>query len=144
MLPFSLLTPRLKKRGVTIETEIEYRVGPYFVLAVNVKAIDWGRLLKMTHRDVAERSSRWTKEQKEQHPEDDEDKSPGQASVMVSFIMLIYRLFRLTKNEVLAQFLAWLYYVHWIISVPVCFLLYHFVIGATFRTYFLSAVADGK
>lgn len=27
---------RLKRRGVFIESEIEYRVGPYFVLAMNV------------------------------------------------------------------------------------------------------------
>ena len=135
-----LLTPRLKKRGVFIETEIEYRVGPYFVLAVNIKSIDWTKLVKMTHRDVAERKSRWV----DKNNSDDVKQPSGQAGVIVSFATLCYHLSRMTKYEVLAQFLAWLHYCHWIISTPICFLLYHLAIGSTFRTYFLSSVADGK
>jgi hypothetical protein len=135
-----LLTPRLKRRGVTIETEIEYRVGPYFVLAVNIETIDWGRLVKMTCRDVADRKSKWTDKQ----ISDDSQEPMGRTGVLVSFVTLCYHLSRLTKYEVLAQVLAWLYYFHWVISTPICFVLYHCFLGSTFRTYFLSSVADGK
>ncbi len=54
----------MRRRGVTIETEIEYRNGPYFVLAVNVKTIDWLKLIKFTSKEVAERKYRWKEQQK--------------------------------------------------------------------------------
>ena len=145
LLPFEscrLLTPRLKRRGVTIETEIEYRVGPYFVLAVNVLTIDWGRVVKMTNRDVAERKSKWLKSKHESGEE--EESKEKEAGVVISFVQALCRLSRLTRNEVLAQLLAWLYYTHWIIYTPICWFLYHFAIGTCFRSYFLSSVADGK
>jgi hypothetical protein len=133
---YRLLTPRLKRRGITIATEIEYRVGPYFVLAVNIESIDWGKLIRATHRDVAERKLKWDKDQ--------DVVQTGQAGVLVCFVVLCYRLSRMTKYEVLAQCLAWLYYFHWVIYLPICFVSYHLFLGSTFRTFILSSVADGK
>jgi hypothetical protein len=96
--------------------------------------------VKMTHKDVAERKARWTKHKHESGEEED----LKEAGVVISFVQALYRLSRLTRNEVLAQFLAWLYYTHFIIYTPICWFLYHFVIGTCFRSYFLSSVADGK
>ena len=127
-----------------IETEIEYRVSAYFVLGVNVRRIDWGKLVRSTNREVAERKERWRKE-KIAHNQGSESKEGEQkVGVVRSFCNHIYGLMRLTSNEVLAQVLAWLYLTHWAIYTPICWFLYTFVIGAAFRNYFLSAVADGK
>lgn len=131
-----LIAPRLKRRGVFIETEIEYRVGAYFVLACNVLRVDWRRLVKMTNRDVAERRARW---QKESMAEDEKEGHKRRYGPFVSFL----RLLRMTRIELLAQFLALLYHTHWIIYTPICFVLYNVFIGDLFRTYFLTSVTDG-
>ena len=55
----------MKRRGITIETEIEYRVGPYFVLAVNIRSVDWGKLIKATQKDVVMRESRWAAQKRQ-------------------------------------------------------------------------------
>lgn len=136
---YSLLTPRLKRRGVIIETEIEYRVGPYFVLAVNIQNVHWRRLVKTANRDVAERRSRW-----QQEIEADEKENKNNSSRTVCDLLpKCFRLVRLTRIEVLAELLAWMYNLHWVLYTPVCFMLYH-LFPKTFRTYFLSSVADGK
>ena len=142
MLSISLLTPRLKRRGVLIETEIEYRVGPYFVLAVNIKKVDWRRVVKAAYRDVTEAKSRWRREQQEKNEEENIEQKPR--GVIMSFIVLCYALTKMTEIEVIAQFLAWCYYFHWAFFTPICFLLYHSFLGQLFRRYFLASVTDGK
>lgn len=134
-----LLTPRLKKRGVVIETEIEYRVGPYFVLAVNISGVDWRRLVKTTNRDVAMRNKKWHEENNKDEESESDSKSSG---VIVSFIKFGIQLSKMTKYECLAQTLAWFYYLHWIIYTPICWALYSFIMPTTFREYFLSSVTD--
>ena len=42
---YRLMGPSLLSRGVKIQTDIEYREGAYFVLAVNIRSIDWKLLL---------------------------------------------------------------------------------------------------
>eukprot|EP00980_Cylindrotheca_fusiformis_P005098 scaffold1083_cov114-Cylindrotheca_fusiformis.AAC.2 len=130
----SYLILRCRRRGVIIETEIEYRVGPYFVLAVNILNVHWQRLLKTANRDVTERRSRWKKE----NEADDKQKDLSRPAALV---VLCLRLMRLTRIEVLAQLLAWMYYLHWVLYMPICTMLYH-LFPKTFRTYFLSSVAD--
>ena len=127
----------MKRRGVFIESEIEYRVGPYFVLAVNVLRIDWERLVKMTNRDVAERRAKWLK-----IAESDDAKE----GIIRSYGPLrnLMRLSRMTSMEVLAGFLALLHHTHWVVYTPICWFLYTFLIGEMFRKYFLSSVTDGK
>ena len=136
-----LLTPRLKRRGVTIETEIEYRIGPYFVLAVNVKKVEWRRLVKAAFRDVSEAKNRWILEQEERN---DEENKPVAAKPHRSFLVSMYGLTKMTKFEAMAQFLAWCYHFHWAFYTPICFLLYHSFLGELFRRYFLATVSDGK
>jgi hypothetical protein len=136
---YSLLTPRLKRRGVIIETEIEYRVGPYFVLAVNIQNVHWRRLVKTANRDVAERRLRW----KQETETDEKENDPSRASVACDLMPTCFRLVRLTRIDILAQLLAWMYNLHWVLYTPVCVMLYH-LFPKTFRTYFLSSVADGK
>lgn len=131
----------MKRRGVSIETDIEYRVGPYFVLAVNVTKVDWRRLVKSAHRDVAEATRRWRKELEERDEEYADELPQG---VIMSFLVLCYGLTKLTKFEVMAQLLAWCHYLHWVVYVPICHLLYHTVLGELFRRYFLATITDGK
>ncbi|KAL3906036.1 MAG: hypothetical protein SGARI_004182, partial [Bacillariaceae sp.] len=132
---YRLLTPRLKRRGIFIETEIEYRVGAYFVLAVNVLRVDWRRLVKMTNRDVRERRAKWIKEAEADDAKEGVKRFYGPLSSLI-------RLSRMTSIEILGQFIAVLYYFHWSIYTPICLFLYHFGLGEMFRKYFLSSVTD--
>jgi hypothetical protein len=134
---YRLLTPRLKRRGIFIETEIEYRVGAYFVLAVNVLRVDWRRLVKMTHGDVTERRAKWIKESEAEDAKEGVKRFYGPLSSLI-------RLSRMTNIEILGQFISTLYYFHWTIYTPICLFLYHFVMGEMFRKYFLSSVTDGE
>ena len=127
----------MKRRGVFIECEIGYRVGPYFVLAVNVLAVDWRRLVKRTYEDVAERRSKWMKAAESGDAKEGVIRRYGPLASLI-------RLFKMTSMEVLANFVATLYYTHWVIYTPICWFLYRFLIGETFRKYFLSSVTDGK
>ena len=137
----SLLTPKLKKRGVVIETDIEYRVGPYFVLAVNVMKVDWKKQVKAAYRDVAAAKSKWKQEQEEK----DEERSDAKTeSIATAFMSSWYGLTKLTEFEVIAQFLAWCYFLPWFVYTPICIALYHALLGETFRRYFLATVSDGE
>ncbi|KAG7365016.1 protein of unknown function DUF4782 containing protein [Nitzschia inconspicua] len=132
---YRLLTPRLKRRGVFIETEIEYRVGAYFVLAVNILRVDWRRLVKMTHKDVVERRAKWVKESESDDAKEGVTRHYGPIASLI-------RVSRMTRMEMLAQFISLLYHTHWTFFTPICMLLYHLVMGETFRMYFLSSVTD--
>jgi hypothetical protein len=145
------MAPQLKRRGVAIETEIEYRVGPYFVLAVNIISIDWTKLIKYSHRLVTKQKKEWIADQgrreelREEHlTEERKHKHSTQPSAFMSVVNLPFRLYQLTRFEILAQFLSWMYYVHWTIAIPVCWILFQFFIQSTMNKYILTTVADGE
>jgi hypothetical protein len=141
---YRLLIPRLKRRGVTIETEIEYRVGPYFVLAVNIKSIDWRKLIKTTYRDVLKRQARW---------QDELDTKAAQDNVVVpkatlrqKLLAFPTRLYNISIFDAIAYTMAFLYcYMPWVISLPVCWVAYSCVwgLGSEIRQFILVSVADG-
>ncbi|GKY92133.1 hypothetical protein MPSEU_000184700 [Mayamaea pseudoterrestris] len=134
---YRLLTPRLKRRGVAIETEIEYRVGGYFVLAVNILAIDWQRLMKANVVDVANRLKRWKTEELLRNEE-----VKAKEWFWHTWYSYFRRLMSLTWFDVLTRVLSLLYYFHWIISVPICWLAYHSPLATTIRMFILSSVTD--
>ncbi len=136
----------MRRRGVTIETEIEYRNGPYFVLAVNVKTIDWLKLIKFTNKEVAERNSRWKEQQKRRTEvkEHVEGAAPRNDGVLRCVAKLVYQSTQLTVDEVLAQLLAWLYYIHWVFYYPLLVVTYKLFLGPIVRKFIISSVADGK
>lgn len=145
------MAPQLKRRGVIIETEIEYRVGPYFVLAVNVKSIEWSKLIKYSNRLVTKRYHQWVEQQARRDELREElatEEGQPTKNQLVGGVRGMYRSFRslflMTKIECLAQFLAWMYYVHWTISTPLCMILYKFFSRSTVTKYILTSVADGK
>jgi hypothetical protein len=146
------MAPQLKGRGVIIETEIEYRVGPYFVLAVNIKSIQWSKLIKYSHRVVTKRYKQWIADQDRRDELREElaieEGLPVRGRVnnggVRGLVMYLGRLFLLTKIELLAQFLSWMYYVHWTISTPLCMIIYRLFMRSTTRKYILTSVADGK
>mmetsp|Transcript_833 Transcript_833/g.1322 ORF Transcript_833/g.1322 Transcript_833/m.1322 type:complete len:971 (+) Transcript_833:90-3002(+) len=135
------MAPGMKKRGVTIETEIEYRVGPFFVLAVNVQKIDWIKLIKFTHKDVQEREKKWREELERNRQQENESTGEIVAAQRKSWSKYMYMLCQLTRFEIFGQFLSWIYHVHWIISLPICTVLY-VLIPSTVRTYLLQSVTD--
>ena len=123
----------MKRKGVAIETEIEYRVGPYFVLAVNINAIDWRKLIRATHRDVAQRRARWEKEHRE------EMEKRGFLRRKLDFFK---SLFELTVFDAIANTLSILYHFHWTIYLPICWIAYHTILATQIRHFILSSAAD--
>jgi VAD1 Analog of StAR-related lipid transfer domain len=149
------MVPQLKRRGVTIETEIEYRVGPYFILAVNVKNIDWQKLIKFTHRDVRRRRNDWKQEQarREERQTDpgaagnsDDEKTESDtvetSNVVVQFLNIFRMMWKFTSTEMVALFLSSMFYVHWTISLPLCTIFYNLLLRTAMRRYVLSTVTD--
>lgn len=127
------MTPRLKRRGVIIESEIEYRVGPYFVLAVNINTIDWRKLIRATHRDVMHRNVRWEKEHREEREK---------RSLFRRILHFLKSLRDLTVFDAIAHILSFLYNFHWIVYLPICWVSYHTFLGTQIRHFILSSVAD--
>ena len=146
------MAPQLKRRGVAIDAEIEYRVGPYFVLAVNIISIDWTKLIKYSHRLVTKQKKEWIADQgrREELREDlllEERKHAPPPARLITFGSVVnvpFRLHQMTRFDILAEFLSWMYLVHWTISIPICWILHHFFIESTINKYILSTVADGK
>ena len=142
---YRLLKPKMNRRGITIETEIEYRVGPYFVLAVNIRSIDWGKFIKANQKDVAFRESRWAQQKLQKALEEgsqgDEETKPSRFHKGCE-VLNHFR--RMTKFDLIAQVLAWLYYCHWIVYWPICNFYYYTFMGSTIRSFIISSVTDGK
>jgi len=95
--------------------------------------------MKATHRDLAVRKARWDKERKH---DDDADQEEEKKGLLRRWKEYLFRLFSLTQHDVLAQILAWLYYLNWSISLPICWLSYHTFLGSTIRHFILSSVTD--
>lgn len=132
---YRLLTPRLKRRGVTIETEIEYRVGPYFVLATNIKTIDWKRLIRATYKDVALRKARWKREE----GDNQETENKGRLRRIIDFCNCLYNL---NNFDFLTNMFLFMYHVHWSIYLPICWISYYSFLGAAMRQFIISSVTD--
>ena len=148
---YRLLTPRLKRRGVAIETEIEYRVGPYFVLAVNVLRIDWRQLLKATHRAVRLRQERWERRLEEEKQQREEEEAAGggdqtgakDPSAFAQCREYFMHVVQLTRHDIIAHIMSWLYHnTHWLFYQPLCILCYHTFFGSLIRHFILSSVSD--
>jgi hypothetical protein len=135
---YRLLTPRLKRRGVAIETEIEYRVGPYFVLAINIRSIDWTRLIKATYREVTIRNAKWAKAEA-----DNQDGKPEQTnSILVKTKAKFDSLLAMTTFEFLTKMFTFLFHTHWAIYLPVCWFFYYSGWGTSIRQFIISSVTD--
>ncbi|CAB9525982.1 expressed unknown protein [Seminavis robusta] len=140
---YRLLKPKMKRRGVTIETEIEYRIGPYFVLAVNILSIDWGRLIVATKKDVVIRESRWQAMQRRKALEEGaEANADAEESRWRKRWEMFCHFTRMTRFDMIAQVLSWLHYCHWIIYWPVCTFYYYTFMGSTIRSFIISSVTD--
>ena len=134
---YRLLSPRLKRRGVAIETEIEYRVGGYFVLAVNINAIDWLQLMKANVVDVTNRMRRWKREDALRNED-----VKAKTWFWHRWYMYVRQVLFLTWFDVLTRALSLLYHFHWSISIPICWLAYHSPLATTIRMFILSSVTD--
>ena len=143
-----LLTPRLRRRGVSIETGIEYRVGPYFVIAINITQLDWEKLIKSTYKEVAQRKQKWHEMEEEGGDDNSESESNKLRDRIQKWPIIrncaecFVQMSRLTRYEVLAQLLAWCYHLHWVIYQPICLALYYTVLGHAIRQFILSSAAD--
>eukprot|EP00978_Attheya_sp_CCMP212_P000338 scaffold687_cov44-Attheya_sp.AAC.1 len=150
---YRVLEPQLRLRGVAIQTEIEYRVGSFFVLSVNVTSIDWILLMEHTHNELALRKRRWEEHRRRkltllqnlsasmllQKKEDDEDDDESRMKLLKHKINTLRSV---TGDQAVQQMLAWLHKLHWIISVPFCTFWYYVCLRTTVRKYILASVTD--
>jgi VAD1 Analog of StAR-related lipid transfer domain len=130
---------------VTIGTEIEYRVGGYFVLAVNINTIDWARLIKTNNRDLKARKAKWRKDSSnKQHDDASDEHAKSQLSGLITFLMAMYRrVVSLSKYDFIDHMLAWMFYLHWIVYLPICKLAYKTPgIGSTIRKFIIVSAID--
>jgi VAD1 Analog of StAR-related lipid transfer domain len=143
------MTPRLKRRGVVIETEIEYRVGPYFVLAVNIQSIDWRKLVRATYRDAAQRQALNVANNERSSSESSASAPPptrGSPAKVPGRERLSWRhvqsLWNLSLFDMIERTMVVLHNVHYLIYLPLCWVAYYCLCGSAIRQFILSSVAD--
>ena len=147
---YRLLGPQLQLRGVTIQTEIEYRSGQYFVLAVNVLHIDWIQLFDHTAKQLARGRRKWLKEKKlrEQHRPSvvaasvKARETPKKRRRTLKEVLIAARMRFPSRNEFVAQFLALMNKLHFMISLPLINILYFFFCKYMVDKYILTVVTD--
>uniref|UniRef100_A0A7S3Q6W0 VASt domain-containing protein n=1 Tax=Chaetoceros debilis TaxID=122233 RepID=A0A7S3Q6W0_9STRA len=119
---YRLFPVQLKGIGAEINTDIEYRKGAFFILSVNVLSIDWIILMRHFHSQGKARKS----------SDKGEDKNYTYASLIGRF----------TIFEIIEECLAFLFRFHWMISAPICSLLYQHILKGTMKRFIITAVTD--
>jgi len=141
---YRLLGPTLKARGVTIQTELEYRAGAYFVLAVNIERIDWRLFLRHTNQEVRERRRRWKESLARRNDGGDQRSEDDQREKDLGWRVLyfMHRFYLPSFDDCIGMWLAGLYYIHWIVSVPICVVSHYLFLGQVMRRYILTSTSE--
>jgi len=117
---------------------LEYRVGPYFCLAVNIKSIQWLKLLAVTARDLERRRS-------SESSQNEGKKAHHRVFFLVELpkrlIQLPRRLRHLSLVDAVAYLFSFLHNLHWTLSIPSCWLVYQ-LLGTAIREFILASVMD--
>jgi len=108
------------------------------VLAVNIKTIEWTRLIKASRKDLLARQAKWGKEQREDNDESEDDRKNNLKEMLENVI----RTFSLTKFDIVANFFALLCNFHWIIYWPICAVVYWTPIGEIIRSFIIASAVD--
>ena len=128
--------PSLLSRGVKIQTDIEYREGAYFVLAVNILSIDWKLLLT------------WVAEEQRDLKKGkivDSDTATKKKIRSLTDIVKSFMYFFPTFNELLAYLLTCMHQLPSIVAIPLLRLAYaiflrysidHLILKATSKDIF--------
>jgi hypothetical protein len=149
---YRLIGPRLAQRGVSIQTDIEYRTGPFFVIAVEFVNIDWILLMEYT-------AKQWARQRREQITRDqqklnqsvkDSTKSDGDGAAEedkkkrfdVRKLLKELRRYFPSRNEVVVYLLASFYQLHFFISLPILQVLYALGLKYAVNKYILRVVSD--
>lgn len=144
---YRLMGPQLELRGVTIQTEIEYRVGQFFVLAVNVLQIDWILLMDYTTKQMARRRRRWIRDQGEKQSSalavgnSDEKSGESKKRTLKELLVAAQHWFP-SRNEVVMQVLTFMNRFHFIISLPLLHVFYKLFFKYAVNKYILAVVTD--
>ena len=151
---YRLLGPTLKSRGVTIQTEIEYRQGAYFVLAVNIEEINWRLFMRHTNQEVRDRRRRWRESMARRNDALTKsliNRNGGDAKSEADYpekdfgwrvLRIMHRFYLPSFYDCIGMCLSGLYYIHWIISVPICMVCYHLFLGQVMKRYILTSTTD--
>jgi VAD1 Analog of StAR-related lipid transfer domain len=131
---------------MVIETEIEYRVGPYFVLAVNIQSIDWRKLVRATYRDAAQRQAQNVVPGAESSVSVPPARATTPAKIPERRERLLWRhvqsLWNLSLFDMIERTMVVLHNVHYLVYLPLCWLAYYCLCGSAIRQFILSSVAD--
>lgn len=149
---YRLIGPRLAQRGVSIQTDIEYRTGPFFVIAVEFVNIDWILLMEYTAKQWArQRREQITRDQQKLHQSvKDSTTSGGDGAAEedkkkkfdVRKILKELRRYFPSRNEVVVYLLASFYQLHFFISLPILQVLYALGLKYAVNKYILRVVSD--
>jgi hypothetical protein len=94
---------------------------------------------------VVVREARWQATQRRKALEEGTDeKKEAEESVWKKRWERLCHFSRMTRFDMIAQVLAWLYYCHWCIYYPICAFYYHTFMGSTIRSFIISSVTDGE
>lgn len=140
---YRLLVPELKRRGVHIETDIEYRSGAFFVLAINILSIDWIRFIEYTHNDIVLRQRRAAAAAAKSKSFIDSKSSEG-TNKQRRYPMLGFRKRIPTPLDAWGYVIGMLYYIHWTISLPLCYFWYFLLLRRHINWFICQSVVDGK
>ena len=122
------------KQNFTTTFSMLVFTGPFFILSINVLSIDWILVMKYFHTIVKRRRDALWKSKPY-----GEMKPIGRTG---KFQFAMSMIFQLTALEAFEQILAWLHRLHWMISVPLCSLLYNFVCRLTLKRLIITSVTD--
>ena len=145
-----LMAPQLELRGVTIHTEIEYRAGPYFVLAVNVLEIDWILLMDHTRKMLVRQRRKWTRDQRirkersSTHVRSGADGSKKKKKKKLEHYLVSIRYHFPSRNEIVGQILAFMNRLHFIFAIPLLHIFYSIpFVSYAVNKFILTVVTDG-
>jgi hypothetical protein len=133
---YRLLVPELKRRGVRIETDIEYRAGAFFVLAINILSIDWIRFIEYTHDDIISRQNRMNLVRAGAAATEDKAKRRRD---QLQFWKRIP-----SPLDACGYVIGLLYYVHWAASIPFCYFWYYLFLRRYIDLFICQSVVDGE
>jgi hypothetical protein len=139
---YRLLVPELKRRGVHIETDIEYRSGAFFVLAINILSIDWIRFIEYTHNDIVTRQRRAAAATKLKSSIDAKSRDEIKQKRRFPSIQFWKRV--PTPLDAWGHVIGMLYYIHWIISLPLCYFWYFLFLRRQINWFVCQSVVDGE
>ena len=141
----SLFPVQLKQIGVSVEADIEFRKGSFFILSVNILSINWIILMRHCYQGLHSRTTL------KKSGVDAAKIRQSRVTLSRTFTVMdtssaktfcqcfIQKMFTI---ELLEHLLSMLYILHWTISLPFCTIFYYFAKNLVNRFILIAATDD--